>query len=575
MALHSRKATDQAQNRDFIDTLRAMLIIRVLIVTALLGSAVYVRIFYNVAAESFYFIIGSTFVLTLFYALLVQPLRHSRLFIFVQLLIDQFLITTLVLVTGAVESAFVILYYLPVLVAAMILGRFSSLLNAAIAAICFSLAAITANTGLVDLLFLFPFSRVPTSTLLYTLVLHSSALGIVALISGNLAQVLQRTATSLRIQTRDLMQLQLINDTIVKNIGIGIFTTDMESNIRFANPAARQILQRGEEKIVGKSIYDFLEFNPDAPEAILSEEKWTREMLALLPEGKKIDVSVSRSYLVDDRAEQDGKLYIMQDLQEIKSLRKLLIMKDRLATAGEMSAAMAHEIRNPLGAISGSAQMISKSDDLTDDQRNLMEIIIRESQRLNKTLNEYLTFARDPNFSPNQVDLVVPVKETLALIRNSPQITRAHQITLEVEADGGLSVHADPAMVKQLVYNVVLNGIRAMPEGGHLKVRLSRAKETVEISIRDEGVGVPADQLETMFQPFASRAEGGVGLGLAIVFRIVREHGGRIAVRSEPGKGTIFKVLLPAGAHDKIAFGVEVQAGDPADWEKHGSDTDS
>jgi len=560
---------------DFYSTIRSLLLARMIIVTALLGSAIYIRVFFRVAADSFYYIIGATFILSVFYALLSNRLRHSRLFVFLQLLIDQFLISLLVLVTGGLESIFIILYYLPVVIAAVILGRLSSFLNALIAMVCIMVVAAVVNTGWVDLTLIYPFDVMTTETMAYMLGLHIVALGIVALLSGNLSSMLQRTATTLRLQTRDLLRLQAINDTIVRTISIAIFTTDINSIIRFANPAAIRLFGRNEASLLGRRIYDFLDFNEEGANVITGEQRWIREMLVKHADGHRINVSVSRSYFIDEGSERNGKLYIIQDLQELKNLQKQLLIKDRLAMAGEMSAALAHEIRNPLGAISGSAQMIRQTEELADDMRNLIDIIVRESDRLNSNLNEFLTFARQPKFSPNQTDLSQTIKETIALIRNSPQVSRAHKILLEIDEKTDLSAIVDPAMVKQMVYNIVLNGIRAMPDGGELSITVNREEDYLAIRMIDTGVGVPEDMMEQLFQPFSSRSSGGVGLGLAVVFRIMQEHGGRIHVRSSPGKGTAFIVLLPATPRDRMNFEVTVQSGDPMELVDNGADTDS
>jgi two-component system sensor histidine kinase PilS (NtrC family) len=565
MKANAGESEFQEQKEDFGSTIRSLLISRLIIVTALLGTALFVRIFYQVSADAFYFIIGATFVLTLFYTILATRLRHSRLFVFTQLLVDQILISSLVFVTGGLESSFIILFYLPIVVSAVILGRLSSLLNALLAIVCLLLVTASINTDWIYLSVLFPTSIMPLNTLVYTLILHIVAMSLVAMLSGYLSLMLQKTATTLRIQTRDLMRLQMINDSIVKNIGIGIFTADLESRIRFANPAARNLLGRSESDLLDTSIYQYLEFNPEAPEPILGKQKWTREMFLLREDGSKLEVSVSRSYFESKDSAQNGKLYIIQNLEEIKNLRRQLIIRDRLAIAGEMSAAMAHEIRNPLAAISGSAQMIRQAEELPEEMQSLTEIIVNESERLTQTLGEYLTFARQPKFSPNKIDLAKIVRETIALIRNSPQVSRAHKLHIEHAQDSQYYAHADPAMVKQLVYNIVLNGIRAMPDGGNLTVTLNQEEAGTSIKVVDTGIGVPEEMMERLFQPFATRGSGGVGLGLAVVFRIVKEHGGTIAVRSSEDEGTAFKVLLPAEAHDTMNFRVKVESGNPAD----------
>lgn len=544
-------------------TLRMMLILRVVIVTTLLGVALYVQVFYALTSDSFYFIIGLTYLLTLFYAVLASPLRNSGTFIFVQLVVDVILISVLVLVTGGIESTFIILYFLPVVTAAVVLGRVSGILLAIVGSGMLATLVIVANAGVLDLDIIYPFKNPGLSSLFYTTALYVVLLIAVAAIGGYLAGMLQTTAASLRERTRDLRRLQVLNESIVRSITSGLITTDMAGAISYINPAGLRLIGGALPDIQGRDIYDFLSFDPSAPEAIISEEQWSREMLLVRADGTSIEVNVSRSYLLGPVDDQRGKLYVITDLREIRELRARLVLKERLAAAGEMSAAIAHEIRNPLAAISGSAQMIRKSPDLDDDQRYLMDIITRESERLSATLNDFLTFARQPVFSPTEIDLEGVTRETIALLGNSPQVARAHRIELALEPGADLRGAVDPNMYKQLLYNLALNGVRAMPDGGILQVDLRRDGEAAILKVTDGGVGVSPQQLSRIFQPFATASQGGTGLGLAIVYRIVQEHGGQILVRSKVGTGTSMIVTLPLKRSAREHFSVRVETAEP------------
>jgi two-component system sensor histidine kinase PilS (NtrC family) len=548
---------------DLSRALRLILVLRVVIVTALLGSALYVQLFYGLTSDSLYFIIGLTYLLTVFYAVLAVPFHSSRPFAFAQLLIDVALVSLLVLVTGAVDSAFIIIYYLLVVSAAIILGRISSFALATVAGTLLAAVVMITNGGLVDLRILYPYSRPALNTLLYTISLHIVALELLAALSGYLAGLVQTTAARLRLRTDDLARLRVLNESIVRSIPSGIITTDMDGRITFANPKALELLKTGQEEISGHSVRELLQYNPAGSEPILGDEGWYREMLLRRDGGELIDVGVSRTLLIDPDGTLMGKLYAVDDMREIKELQARLRLQDRMAAAGELSAAIAHEIRNPLGSISGSAQMIRKSPDLSEDVLYYMDIIVRESQRLSKILNDFLAFTRAPVFTPVEVDLLKVARETVDLLAHSTEVSPAHRIELQSGILRKLVARADANMVRQLIYNLAANGVRAMPEGGKLSITLSRDGGEAVMKFTDTGHGIPPDRLQKLFQPFVSGSSGGVGLGMAIVYKIVQEHGGGISVRSKQGTGTSVTVSLPVEGRGPSGFSVQVETAEP------------
>jgi len=549
--------------RERARALRTMLVLRVVIVTALLGSALYVQIFYGLTSDSLYFIIGLTYILTLFYAVLAVPFRASRLFAFVQLLIDVALVSLLVLVTGAADSAFIILYYLVVVSAAIMLGRLASFVLATLSGALFAAVVMAANGGLLDLSILYPYFHPELNTLLYRIGLHFFALELLAALSGGLAGMLQMTASRLRQRTADLERLRVLNESIVRSIPTGLITTNLEGVISFANPSAVEMTQTQGSEIIGLNVRFLLLYNPEAPEPFFSDEGWNREMWLLRGDGSRIDVSVSRTLLIGDDGRLTGKLYAIQDLREIKALQAQLRLQDQMAAAGELSAAIAHEIRNPLGAISGSAQMIRKATNLPDDQRYFMDIIVRESQRLSSILNDFLKFAREPSFAPEQVDILQVARETVDLLAKGEEVTRRHQIEFDCNDLESLHALIDPNMLRQLIYNLASNGMRAMPDGGILKISMRHSGEEAVLEVCDSGVGIPREQQQRLFKPFTSFTSGGVGLGMAIVYRIVQAHGGTIRVRSMEGKGTRVTVALPVSGGNPSDFRVVVEEAEP------------
>jgi two-component system sensor histidine kinase PilS (NtrC family) len=253
---------------------------------------------------------------------------------------------------------------------------------------------------------------------------------------------------------------------------------------------------------------------------------------------------VSVSPLATGESRRGGFLLVFQDLTDIKRLEGEVRIKEKLAAVGEMAAHLAHEIRNPLGSISGSAQILLAEPNISEDQGRLLEIITRESKRLSDALNQFLFQARPGPRLPGPVDIAPVIEEAVTLLRNGPEVGPSHRVEFDAQVGPHLCV-ADRDQIAQVFWNLARNGLEAMPGGGVLRVRLRRTDDEVVLSLRDEGRGMASEEQRLMFEPFHSKSPMGTGLGLAIVYRIVREHRGDITVRSVPARGTEVEVRLP------------------------------
>jgi two-component system sensor histidine kinase PilS (NtrC family) len=219
--------------------------------------------------------------------------------------------------------------------------------------------------------------------------------------------------------------------------------------------------------------------------------------------------------------------------------------QDRLAAVGRLAASIAHEIRNPLAAMRGSIQMLRGEMDAGSEQAQLMDIILRESDRLNNIVTDYLNYARPRPAQLNDVDLCVLIREAFALLRNSAELSDAHVLEDEVP-ELPLIARGDPERLKQVCWNIARNALQAMPDGGTFRISLTRPEpDRLRISFIDNGRGMTPEQVERLFEPFSSTT-GGTGLGLSIVYQIIRDHNGTINVRSRLGEGTTITVELPA-----------------------------
>jgi two-component system sensor histidine kinase PilS (NtrC family) len=237
-------------------------------------------------------------------------------------------------------------------------------------------------------------------------------------------------------------------------------------------------------------------------------------------------------------------VYTLEDLTAIRRLEREVRMQDKLAAVGRLAAAIAHEIRNPLTSIAGSVSMLSGASEMTDEQRQLLRIVTRESERLNQIITDFLAYSRGKQYRFDRVDLIPLVEDTLTLLDHR---LVAENAGIRIERKLGFAeawTLADGDKIKQVFWNFCQNAVRAMREGGVLTVSVETIGEDWQINFADTGEGMSTQQTEKIFEPFQSGFEGGTGLGLAIVYQIVQAHEGKVWARSRVGEGTTFVLRL-------------------------------
>jgi signal transduction histidine kinase len=247
-----------------------------------------------------------------------------------------------------------------------------------------------------------------------------------------------------------------------------------------------------------------------------------------------------------------GRVYTFTDLTEIRRLEREITIRDRMAAVGRLASGIAHEIRNPLAAIAGSAQMLGECSGLGDDERALLDIVRRESVRLNKIVTDFLAYSRLKQYHFARHDLLRLLEETLRLLENRPEcaggavrLVRQYQVAeAEAEVDGD--------RIRQVFWNICDNALRAMPDGGTLTVTMSLSGNGFALAFADTGKGISPQHLENIFEPFHSNFANGTGLGLAIVYQIMQAHDGDIHVQSLPGRGTEFLLRLKRAANRAV-----------------------
>jgi two-component system sensor histidine kinase PilS (NtrC family) len=323
----------------------------------------------------------------------------------------------------------------------------------------------------------------------------------------------------------------------------------LEGRIYTFNKAAEEITGFAVESVRGKDASIFFgeikDHISDSVRASDAREVNPRfEADCLTPEGVRLRLGFSIAPLFSESGNTTGTVITFQDLTQVRALEETSRRQDRLAAIGRMAASIAHEIRNPLAAMRGSIQMLRSEMDGMSSQTELMEIILRESDRLNRIITDFLNYARPRSITHTRVDVGELLHQTFALLRHSPEILQTQSIEEEIPS-APLIADADASQLKQVFWNLARNALQAMPEGGTLRARVdANSHKRLRIAFSDTGRGMSPDQVEHLFEPFSSTT-GGTGLGLSIVYQIIRDHGGTINVSSLEGQGTTITIELP------------------------------
>ncbi len=534
---------------DLRNKLKWLMIIRVTAVTLFLGSFPILGIKYKqhlVLIPKFYVLIATTFFFTLIYALIFNKV-NLKASAYIQLMGDIFLITALVTVTEGIESPFVFLYLLAIILAAIMLQRSGALVGASVASILYG--------TIVDLQYyrIFSFispSTLPSKTFFYVLTLHIVAFFAVAILGSDAIEAVQKMKKELKEKDSDLIELQAFNENVAQCMSTGLFTTDEKGRITSFNRAAEEITGYKWKEIKGKFYTDII------PEERLKDILHKAE--DILPiyrfeseiphkDGGMITLGINVSHLRDDKGKSKGLIGIFQDLTKIKEMEEVVKKKEKLAMIGELAAGIAHEIRNPLASLSGAMQVLRQELILQDDHTRLMDIALREMDRLNKLVTDFLLYARPMRLERHTININSLIMDAIRLIQSQGKL-KERNINVQTQFKEDLLLKVDPHQLSQVFWNLTLNAIHAMPDGGVLTIisrRIYDSRQGGEIIFKDTGAGIPEDLLDKVFLPFFTTKVEGSGLGLAMVHRIIEDHGGYINVKSRPGKGTEFIIFLP------------------------------
>lgn len=495
-----------------------------------------------------YAIIIITCLLTILYAILFRWVKDAGLFAYIQIFGDIILVTATVYTTGGLESLLSFLYFLSIISASILLNRKGGFYAASASSIAYGL--------LVNLDF---YKVLPTKykailiggisyergDILATVALNIIGFFTVAFLTGYLAERTVKVERELEEKKIDFKKLETMNNYIIENINSGILTIDANARITSFNKAAEKItgwtLGEMYNKTIDTIFHDLLETgNYPIPPDEGDSSYFRIDTPFKTKDGRELFLGLAVSPMKDG-----GYIAIFQDLTRLKNMEEQLRRVDRLHALGELAANLSHEVRNPLASISGSVQVLKDSLQLNNDNQRLMDIVIREADRLNALVADFLLFAK-PAVKMAKVNLNDIISETVDMFKNSPE---SKNIDIQTALEDRLFIEGDSRQLKQVFWNLFLNAGHAMPDGGRLEARGqgsgSGEQKFVEITVSDTGTGIPSDIIEKIFDPFFTTRDSGTGLGLAVVHRIIEGHHGKIEVKSKKGEGTSFRIILP------------------------------
>jgi two-component system sensor histidine kinase PilS (NtrC family) len=477
------------------------------------------------------------YAISVFYLLLLSFWRDHRVQSVLQVLTDLALVSMVVYATGGEDSSLNFLYPLVVIVASVLLPRWWTYITAALAFILYGSVLELSYYGVIQS---YSTNHTELRGLQAIILVNLFAYLAVAYLASVLATKLRQVDVKLKHTSGELRNLQALHENIIQAITGGLITTGLDGRITLVNTAAQKLLERSEGELLGHPVSQiFLDSLPQ-----LGSDGAHAEVRLVLPNTFRKTLRVMVSALTISDQETAGYVYTFDDLTEIRRLEREVRLQDRLAAVGRLAAAIAHEIRNPLTSIAGSVYMLSSIPDLKDEHRQLLEIVTRESERLNNIITDFLAYSRGKKYRFAEVDLLPLLEDTLTLLEHR---FIAENTGIRIERRYGVAearTLADGDKIKQVFWNFCENAVRAMKHGGTLTISVESVGEDWQINFADTGPGMSPQLTEKIFEPFQSQFEGGTGLGLAIVYQIVQAHEGKVWARSKPGEGCVFVLRL-------------------------------
>jgi len=564
--LETSKSDLKIPHAELSGRLQKLMFLRVLFVSLLLGASVFLqvkdtKIYFGDIQTAHYALIAAIYFLTVVYILLLKTVKDVVGLAYFQLLMDIVVVTAVIYATGGIESIFSFLYILTIINGSIMLYRRGGMIVASFSSILYGLLLDLHFYGMIQPIGSpLGFSGVYRSSyIFYMITVNAAAFYLVAFLSSFVSEQARRSRAELSEKQHDLVQLEALNEWIIRSITSGLITLDREGKIILFNPAAENIFAVRAAGVIGRTLVEVLPGLRNHVEAdgqshaIGNRARKFFDLHYARSDGKKVFLRCSMSPLSLPEGERKGEILLLQDLTELKQIEEEMKKVEGLALIGELAAGIAHEVRNPLASISGSIQMLKEDLGRSEMSGQLMDIILREIGRLNNLVSDFLLFARPKRAKNEHFDLNQLILDSLAIFKGREEWMS--RIRVETDFPNSLMLWSDPEQLRQVFWNLFLNACEAMPGGGVLQVktekgvsrtRFDEQSENVKITIRDTGDGFSQKALDQLFTPFFTTKEGGTGLGLAVVKRIVEGLKGKVSGQNHAQGGAEITLLLPS-----------------------------
>jgi two-component system sensor histidine kinase PilS (NtrC family) len=486
------------------------------------------------------------YTISVFHIVLQRLWQETQIQAILQVATDLLMVSLLVYVTGGVDSSLNFLYPLVIVVATILLSRRGAVLAAALA---FILYAAVLELSYFQVIPSYAVTHPGLRSLQGIIFVNLFGYAAIAFLAALLTSKLRQVDSRLKYTSGALESLQALHENIIRSTSNGLITTGLDGRIALVNPSAEKLLEREESELVGQPLAALFQDPLPQPENGIAHG----EVRFVAPNEYRRTFRVITSELEGAESGIFGYVYTLDDLTQIRRLEREVRVQDRLAAVGRLSAAIAHEVRNPLTSIAGCASLLAEMPDLNDEHRRLLQIVTRESERLNGIITDFLAYSRTKKFTFECVDLIPLLEDTLTLLE---QRLEAQSLSIRVERRYAVEkamAMADGDRMKQVFWNFCENAVRAMGKSGALTIGIAQHEADWEFTFADTGPGMSPEMIEKIFEPFQSGFEGGTGLGLAIVYQIVQAHEGKVFARSKLGQGCTFVLQLKRAAeHEHV-----------------------